>query len=306
MDADDLSAELARSEYESLRHVSFSRHRLEEAERLGEDATFALGLIYLELGIDTIGEQLLELASNRAPEPWRTEAYSRLLDLYRDSERYEQLAVHASREPADLDARIALLEALYELGRFDEIETLMLESRIQIDAIPATDPVAAESALWWAIARVELERPDWPDAIRALYRDYPASQPHSRVWVYLINRDELLDAFGVDEIDLFRAKQLQSEGRSAEAAAILFGLASAPNDLLRSPWGLLDIYTAGVRSGRLSAAAEALRAAAADDAPPDLHRRALEYAGRLYRRSGAWGAAMPLLEREPGARGERG
>ncbi len=298
MNADDLSVELARSEYESLRHVSFSRHRLEEAERLGEDATFALGLIYLKLGIDTVGEQLLELASNRAPEPWRTEAYSRLLDLYRDSERFEQLAVHASREPADLDARLALLEALYELGRFDEVESLMLESSVQIDAIPATDALAAETALWWAIARVELDRPDWPDAIRALYRDYPASQPHSRVWVYLINRSELLGAFPAAELDVFRAKQLLAEGRSAEAAelfSVLAGDSPQIDEYLAVPWGLLDLYRSGVGSGRAGAAAEALRAVARRG-EADVAARALEYAGRVYRLAGAHAASISLLD----------
>ncbi|MFW6293624.1 MAG: flagellar assembly lytic transglycosylase [Spirochaetota bacterium] len=297
MDPDDLSSELARSDYQSLRHVSFSRHRLEEAERLGEDATYALGLVYLELGIDDIGEQLLELAADRAPEPWRAEAYSHLLDRYREAERYEELAAHASREPDNLDARLALLEALYELDRYDEVEALMLESGVRIDGISAADPVAAEIALWWAIARVELDRPDWSDAIRALYRDHPASHPHSRVWVYLINRSELLDEFSATEIDVFRAKQLLAEGRAADAADIFSELAAEPAqaDYLAGPWGLLDLYRSGVGSGRSSAAAEALRAIAGRS-ESDVAARALEYAGRIYRLAGAHAAAVSLLD----------
>jgi soluble lytic murein transglycosylase-like protein len=296
-DAGELADLLARGEREPLRHIDFSRHRIREIDRLGEDAAYALGLIYVELGIHDVAEELLRHALATAPRPWSEEAFLALRDLLVDQDRYAELETVA-REVSGLDARVALARALYGQDRYEELAD-ELESLHPLvgERLPPTSATAQEAALWYAITLIELERPGWADAIRALYRDYPAAAVHSRVWVYLINRDELLDAFSADEIDLFRAKQLQSEGRTEEAAAILFGLASAPNDLLRSPWGLLDIYTAGVRSGRLSAAVEALLAAAADDAPPDLHRRALEYAGRLYRRSGAWGAAMPLLER---------
>ncbi len=296
-DAGELADLLARGEREALRHVDFSRHRIREIDRLGEDAAYALGLIYVELGMHDVAEELLRYALATAPRPWSDEAFLALSDLLVDQDRYAELETVA-REVSGLDARVALARALYGQERYEELAD-ELESLYPLvgESLPPTSTTAQEVALWHAITLIELERPGWADAIRALYRDYPSAAVHSRVWVYLINRDELLDAFSVGEIDLFRAKQLQSEGRSEEAAAILFGLASAPNGLLRSPWGLLDIYTAGVGSGRPSAAAEALLAAAADDAPPDLRRRALEYAGRLYRRSGAFGAAIPLLER---------
>lgn len=295
-DVDELADLLARGDREHLRHVDFSRHRVGEVDRLGEDAAYALGLMYVELGIHDVAEDLLRHAIAKTSQPWSDEAFDALVDLLVDQERYAELEALA-REANGLDARVALALALYEQERYEELAAQLESLRPRIeDAYPPGSAPAQEAALWHAITLTELERPGWADAIRALYRDYPSAAIHSRVWVYLINRDELLDAFTVDEIDFFRAKQLQSEGRSDEAATILFGLASTPNDLLRSPWGLLDIYGAGVRSGRLSAAAEAILAAAAGP-PSELDRRALEYAGRLYRLAGAHGAAIPLLER---------
>mgnify|MGYP006291797669 CR=1 FL=1 len=305
-DAEELADLLARGERELLSHIDFSRHRVREVDRLGEDAPYALGLIYADLGIHDVAEELLRHAVETGAEPWRDEAFSTLTELLVDQERFADLETLA-RESSGLEARLSLSLALYEQQRFGELADELVALRPLVeDAYPPTAPAAQEAALWHAITLVELDRSGWADAIRALYRDYPSGAVHSRVWVYLINRDGLLESFSADEIDFFRAKQLQSEGRSGEAATILFGLASAPNDLLRSPWGMLEIYNAGVRSGRLSAAAEAMLAVTrtttdgetpGDGAGSDLRLRGLEYAGRLYRLAGAYGAAVPLLER---------
>lgn len=305
-DAEELADLLARGERELLSHIDFSRHRVRDVDRLGEDAPYALGLIYADLGIHDVAEELLRHAVETGADPWRDVAFRALTDLLVDQERFADLETLA-RESSGLETRLSLSLALYEQQRFGELADELVALRPLVeDAYPPTAAAAQEAALWNAITLVELDRSGWADAIRALYRDYPAAAVHSRVWVYLINRDGLLESFSADEIDFFRAKQLQSEGRSGEAAAILFGLASAPNELLRSPWGMLEIYNAGVRSGRLSAAAEAMLAVtrtAADDKTPgdgagsDLRLRGLEYAGRLYRLAGAYGAAVPLLER---------
>ncbi len=305
-DAEELADLLARGERELLSHIDFSRHRVREVDRLGEDAPYALGLIYADLGIHDVAEELLRHAVETGSKPWRDEAFRALTELLIERKRFAELETLA-RQSSGLDARLALALALYEQQRFAELADELVALRPLVDdAYSPAAAVAQEAALWHAITLVELDRSGWADAIRALYRDYPSAAVHSRVWVYLINRDGLLESFSTDEIDFFRAKQLQSEGRSGEAAAILFGLASAPNGLLRSPWGMLEIYNAGVRSGRLSAAADAMLAVAgtiaddespADGADSDLRLRGLEYAGRLYRLAGAYGAAMPLLER---------
>lgn len=300
-DDEQLADMLARGEHEPLRHVDFSRHRIREADRLGEDAAYALGLIYADLGIYDVAEDLLRHAVETAPRPWSERAFAELTGLLIDAERYADLeAVVADAD--GVDARLAFALALYEQGRFAELADELVSLRpLVAQTYPPASRFAQETALWHAVTLIELDRPGWADAIRALYRDYPSAAVHSRVWVYLINRDGLLEPFARDELDFFRAKQLQSEGRSEEAAELLFGLAAEPGELLRSPWGLLEVYRVGVRSGRLSAAADAMLSivgSPADDGVSSrLERRGLEYAGRLYRLAGAYGAAIPLLER---------
>ncbi|MFW5688199.1 MAG: flagellar assembly lytic transglycosylase [Spirochaetota bacterium] len=305
MDAQELSGQLARSDYSALRHVSFGTHSVRDAERLGDDASFALGVIYSELGMNDAAEDLLSLAFERAPEPWRGAAFDRLVNLYRDSDRYadlESLVLSESGVRADL----ALVEALYEQEKYPEVEARLVEKLPGLrDELSPVDARLQEAALWWAVSRIEQDRPDWPDHVRALYRDYPSAHVHSRLWVYLINRSELLEPFAPGEVSFFRAKQLRSEGRTGEAATELFTLArdvpaSAAGDLLLSPWGILEVYGAGAGSGRMTEAASALvglaRAAEAGDRT-DLARRAYEYAGRLHRLRGAYAEAVRLLER---------
>jgi soluble lytic murein transglycosylase len=306
MDAEQLATQLERSEFASLRHVSFQRHRLEEIERLGPDASYAAGLIYLELGIEDIGERLLRLAYERAPRPWGEEAFVELATLLREQERYGelgQLAESAIDRGMTLDSaagfhsELALLESMYEQDRFGDLEARLLRVLPAIQrAFAPADPRVQEATLWWVVGRIELDRPDWPEAVRALYRAFPASSVHSRLWVYLINRTGLLEPFSERETAFFRAKQLQSEGEADEATTILIELADLNDELVISQWGMLELYRAAARSGRQRPAAEALRRVA-DVAEPVVARRAYEYAGRLYRLVGAYTAAEQLLQR---------
>ncbi len=311
MDADELSEELRHSNYNSLREISFSRHRIEEAERLGDDATFALGLIFLDLGHDEAGEQLLRRAVLRAPQPWQSEAFARLSAILSRDERYDELEALArsvGELPGSLDVELRLLEALYRLGRFDEVLSTLEEVRPRLRASLAPgDPRHAEAALWRAVSLVETGSPHWPGAVRELYLDHPAAHAHSRVWVYLIHRQELMSEFTREEVSYFRAKQLLSEGRSAQAAEILSGAMSealsgagspgesSPGPLLTER-GIIDLYLAGLASRRYRVTAEALRRAA-PFLETDLVSRAYEYAGRLSRLGGAHSAAVSLFER---------
>lgn len=311
MDADELSEELRHTNYEALREINFSRHRIEEAERLGDDASFALGLIFLDLGDDEAGEQLLHHAVRRAPQPWQSEAFNRLAAILSREARYDELEALArsvSESPESVDVEFRLLEALYRLERFDEVLSTLEEVGPRLNASMAPgDPRRAEAALWRAISLIETGSPGWPDAVRELYLGHPAAHAHSRVWVYLIHRQELMSQFTREEVSFFRAKQLLSEGRAAGAAEILtealtealstsVSRADAPAGPLLTERGIVDLYVAGLGSRRYRVTAEALRAAA-PYLDARLVGRAYEYAGRLYSLSGAHAAAVSLFER---------
>ena len=302
MDGPALLSRLGRSEYDVLRDLGADGHRLEEAVLLGQDATFALGLIYLELGMDELAERLLHLTALTAAEPWRDEAFRRLSARLRRDDRYEELEELAlvTRElsPEGIEPELALLEARYRQERYAEVVATIEATRPRLAAaIPPTDPRAAEIDLWWAISLAETGNPHWAEALRALYRDHPAGPAHARVWGYLSSRPDLLAAFGREETQFFRAKQLLADWRSLDAARILISLisgSSGPSELVMLPATITDLYHAGARSRHYSMTAGAMGGLAAhlDD---DLAAAAYAYAGRLYRLAGAHSTAIPLL-----------
>lgn len=295
-DADELARMLAEGDHDAMRHVDFSRHRLSEIVRLGNDAPYALGLIYRDLGDLEVAEGLLRLALHEAPEPWRELAFDELATLLHDEGRYADLE-RLARGESRLAARIALAEALYEQERYDDLLGELVSLGPQIEAAyPGNDQRSLEAALWRAVALEELDHPDAADAMIELYRDYPAAPVHSRVWIYLIAEPGRLAPFSQGQTDLFRAKQLQSEGRATEAIALYLDLVGTDPELVGTPWTLLDVYRSGAASGRLSATARALEAFAGG-ATEEIARRATEYAGRLFRLAGGYAEATRLLGR---------
>ena len=297
MDASHTLERLRAGDASFLRHVSFTRHRFEEVSRLGVDASFAVGLHYQDLGLPDIAERLLLLSWETAPEPYRREALLELVRTYSADDRYddlEQLALAArSRYPEDAEALAALVRSLYHLERYVEAAELapLLHDRLRASR-PPTNALRQEAALWRAVIAHRTGSADWPELFRMLFADYPAAEVHSRVWIYLFAREEARSAFGDGDLLLFTAKQLLAEGRAAEASDRFLMMNAADP---WSPYGLLDFFRALSLSGRTGSGGAAL-AVLASSLPPDLARRAYEYAGRLFRGAAAHDEAIRHLE----------
>jgi soluble lytic murein transglycosylase-like protein len=304
MEQEELSARVSRGDYEFLAEVSPDSGSADEILRLGDEAPFHVGLAALNAQ-PALAEELFRLAWDRSDDPWAGEAVVELLGLLSAEERFrelEDLAKEASARYAEdpdspylVTSRRFLAEAFYQ--QRDDAGVLSI-----VTALPGD----AEVALWYAVSSSRTGRPGWPERYRELYRDYAADEAHSRVWVYLTANPLLASRFGTEELAFFRAKQLHAEGRIVEAVELYGQLAASLAepaldplppwaDLLLSPYGLLDYYRAASVSGRQSSSAQRL-VALAKVAEPDMARRALEYAGRLYRTAGAYSAAIPPLE----------
>ncbi len=299
IDRDEMESRLALGDYEFLYHVDPRSVDLGELRYLGDDAPHQLGAIYESLELWSFAERLYRFSWESGSEPWARESLLALLEMLSSLQEYAEIEplARAGGERYGNDETIMryLLESLYW-------------RRADADVVELSRDLTkrdAENALWVAVSAGRLRAPDWPDRYRELYRDYPAGEAHSRVWVYLRANPDTAARFAPDELEFFRAKQLQSEGRLAEALENYSALASllveAPTDdapagaaLLLSPYGLLDFYRAGSTSGRQSATAAHL-IALAERSDPEIERRAREYAGRLYRTAGAFTAAAGQL-----------
>ena len=297
IEIDELRERLARSDYEVLRNIPFSRYELADASRLGPEAFYALGLVYLSIGLDGTGEELLTLAVERSPEPWRESAARELSELLFETERPDQvieLFSTTSAEDLALTNVLRLARALYETRDLPTLAGLLDARAAELDAFTDAEAEAQEVALWRTVTAIETDSPGWEQTVMDLFMDFPASAIHSRLWVYLINNDDLLATFAPSAIDFMRFKQLQSEGKSEEAFAIAAGL----DDLavLSNRWGIRDLYLAAAGSVRYTLGARLLEDIAVE-VPDELLRLVLEYIGRLYRLAGAYPSAIAALDR---------
>ena len=301
MDRDRLAVRLELGDYEFLRHIDPQSLEPREVLRLGEDAAHQVGVILLDLNLPRFAERLFRLSWEEGVEPWAYESLLALLQLLDSQERFPEIEslARAGRDRYGEDQALLrhLLGALYRQERDAGLLDL-------IDDLHERD---AEWALWRAVSASRVGETGWTERYRELYRDYPATAAHSRVWVYLLANPGIAASFTPEELAFFSARHLLQERRHLESMEAFLALADQllrePPDalpgwsgLLLSPSGLLDFYRAGSVSGRQSVTAGALEKLAALAVPP-LQSLALEYAGRLYRTAGAYAAAIPLLER---------
>ena len=301
LDPAELSDRLARGDRSLLLEIDFDDHRISDARRLGDDASFALGAVYSELGRSGVAEELWQIGWDDAIAPWDIFCLDELANVYRHDERYDDLE-HLARDavdryPGNTDALAALTLALYKQNRFQETYDVASALRELLGTPLPADALHQETALWLAVSASSIDAPDWPDLYRSLYRDYPASAVHSRVWLFLLHNTELLERFTGGEQLYFRAKQLLADGAPADAFGLMTTIAgdSSADGLLLSPYGLLDFYRAAAASGQYTVGAEHFAAiASADD--PEIARRAWEYSGRLYRLRGAYAAAIRAFD----------
>ncbi|MBU8914344.1 MAG: hypothetical protein KOO61_10005, partial [Spirochaetales bacterium] len=310
MDRDELSLRLRTGDYEFLKSVDFSVSdrtgvNLREARRLGDDAFHMLGLIYKDLDLPLSAERLFRLSWDADTEPWRRESLLELLRVLEVSERYPELEVlaGAGRDRYGDEPEILrhLISSLYRQDKDAEVIAFSTILDELISGSDSADVPGSEFAFWLAVSSSRLRLPGWEDRYRALFVDHQADQTHSRVWDHLQANPGIASRFSLVELLFFEAKRLLAEGQTVEATDRFFQVADASRELLLSPSGLLDFYLAGSISGRQSATAARMIAiadeAATDVAKVDGARRALEYAGRLYRTAGNYRSAIEQLQR---------
>lgn len=298
METDALLARLARSEYESLRHVEFARHDLDEVFALGPDAAYALGHVYSSLGIVDVAAALHHLSAREAPSPWN-ERSGRILaaNLIESDRPADALALLDEQFPSQAATATEILRAR-AIFLTEGYERLLAHLSVLGDELDELDPAGAavRSTLFWrAIAGMELGREVGFEDARRLARDTPAGREHIRILEYLSGSVDAARQLSEAEMMLFDAKALQAEGRAVDAAAVFRDLALTSPVTLATPWGLLEFYRAGARSGRLSVTAASF-VAIAPALPQQMARRVYEYAGRLYRLAGVQSSAIAQFD----------
>ncbi len=197
METELLKERLRNGNYEMLQHLDFDELEESHARRLGPGALFYLSEVYAALELPESRRRFLQASLRFDDDPWRREAAARLLDEYRDAGlavEQADLATELRNDYPDWEPLVLYqLEALYDLGRFDDVrdEIQALDDR-SIEATPAFPLPQQDLLLWEGVARYETTKEGFEDRFVELFREHRASEHHLRVYRYLVFRD-LLD-----------------------------------------------------------------------------------------------------------------
>lgn len=281
---------------------------------LGTGDAYYLSYLLSREGLEDAGKAALMYEAHHGEEPYRFQAVRRLSGLLRQDSDWSSLRellqdFHVAY-PRDSVLYLDYGEALYRLERDLELRDYIDTSKSRAPAL-FEDPrsaLAAETALWEAVTALRAGNSEAPARVRRLFLHFPAGAVHTRVYLYLIARPQLLTEFSSDEVSLFAAKFHQVERRPEQAwqsyaqalgamreQRAISGRDAGPSDLLSlNPTIISDIGATLAAAGRFTNGASYLAELAAE--LNDTERSAAyAWRGRLLRASGNTPAAVDSL-----------
>ncbi len=292
MPVEEIRQRLAAADYAFLAGVDLEEHEPAEAFAIGAEAPFYLAFAFDAVGRPDAALAMLDLAAERSPEPWRSEAAAALARRLIERGDHERAAAAARRAAAGAAkgselatrARRALVEALYWQKKDREV----------LQALPGLEG-DSETGLFRAVSSWRLGA----DGATALFVDLfvrePASDVHRRAYQFLASDPAWLARFTQGERDLMDAKASLVQGDWAAGIAKMEPVVAAlePERIAGSAlvFDLGNAYVAGGKAARGGEFLERLSRRLAGQARVDC----LETAGRLYRRAKDYAHALAAL-----------
>jgi soluble lytic murein transglycosylase-like protein len=293
MPAAEIRQRMAVGDHAFLASIDLDEHEPAEALAVGPEAPFYLAFAFDAVERPDAALAMLELAAERSPEPWRSEAAAELAERLVDRREYERAETVARRaetgaaKRSDLAARArrALVESLYWQKRDREV----------LQALPGVDR-DAETDLFRAVSSWRLGAEGATGLFVDLFLREKASAVHSRAYAFLAADPAWPARFTQGEQDLMAAKFSLVQGEWAagiakmEAVLAVLGPAEVAESALVFDIG--NAYLAGGKTARGGLFLDQLSPRLSGQARIDC----LETAGRLYRRAKDSVRALAALE----------
>jgi len=291
---------LQAQETEFLRDLE--TENIADANKLGAGAPYYLSLIFSDLGRQQTADRLLVLQLQRRESPWWKEAGLLLLQRHLHDRTYDkaeflarELLLSAGGMTARTDKEFrysvqrSLVEALYWQAEDEEVLQRLADLRtLEVDWDDELD-------LFHAVSACRLDINGWQERFEELFFQRRTSSLHSRALSFL-EQEQRLDAFSPAAASFFRAKDLLYRGQSWEALVLLeAALAELALEKLDTALLIAELGAAYFSASAHEQGAAYLRDLSAR-LPPAGRLEALEMAGRLYRKVGAYNAALALFD----------
>ncbi|MCX7029744.1 MAG: hypothetical protein NTU62_06440, partial [Spirochaetes bacterium] len=288
----EIRQRLAAADYAFLAGFDLEKHEPAEALAVGPEAPFYLAFAFDAVERPDAALAMLDLAAERSPQPWRSEASAELAERLVERREYERAESAARRAETGAAkgsalaarARRALVEALYWQKRDREV----------LQALPGLDR-DAETDLFRAVSSWRLGVDGATGLFVDLFLREEASTVHSRAYTFLSSDPAWLGRFTKAEQDLMAAKQSLVQGDwtagIAKMEAVLTALEPARVAESALVFDMGNAYVAGGKTARGGEFLEGLSRRLAGQARIDC----LETAGRLYRRAKSTARALAAL-----------
>ncbi len=299
MKREELSARLQRGDLSFLRDIRPQDVKLEEIMRFAPGAAYYAAHMLSGPETEAYVGRLLFLEWQRGAPPWKYQAGAELAADYLKEKRYAEAEEIVSSLLKDGERAFnaeelnkIYLETLYWQERDKE-----LLRKLNGPAKAGPDAADPKLFLFKAVASCRLGLEGWEDGFRELFYKVPACELHGRAYLYLLFRKDTPAGFTEQELDIFKAKSLMSEGRYKEAKPLLkqavAGLAGQGpdgllNTVLTADYGLISLKTGGA-----SADAELIESIARRQ-QPGRRLESLELAAKIYAAAYEYGKAWQV------------
>lgn len=287
-----LAQRLSSGDYEFLLHIDYDAVRIADVQGLGPHAAYYLSRVFASLGLQDIARELAEHELTHGESIWARRAGEWLVSEHLAAGRFEQAHQVARllvrRFPEAPFVTRLYADSLYRLERFDTLLSVIGERYSTDGEADDYQDLSApdEVMIWWIVARIRLDVPNWEDDLVRFFMERESSEAHARLDLYVSYRPEVASEIEVRHRKLMLAKRLLAEG---DFTAAYEGLREhLYGDSVPTVAVARDVSRAALGSGNLVDGAQLLTDVATRIGIGPLREALLFEAGRLYRWAGVY------------------
>ena len=294
---DDVRLRTANGDYSFVWNIDFAEWNAADALALGGRDCYYLSFAFEDLALEEQSLQIRRAHWNARMQGedrrWQERVGIELVRQLIAGEEYQSaLAVvdgFVRRFPDSVHSDQITkyrIESLYRLERDAEVLALLSEGHVTDDA---------ERMLYRAVSSCRRDVPDWEEFFIRLFFEYPVSSVHARAHRFLHLESSRLARFGVSEARAIVGKNLLFVGSSAEAIPLLEEvLLGGEFSHIENTALIGDIGAAYLSAGSYARGGRFLEEITSS-LPRSWRVDALEMAGRIYRKGGAYADAVRTL-----------
>jgi len=295
----EFRSKIEKGDFSFLREINFSQVKLDDIMQLAPGAAYYVSHMLPDRE-QVVARRLLALEWRRGASPWKFQAGEELAAAYLSEKQYAKayeitstLLNENSTVFNNEQLKKLQISALYRQEQDEKLlDTLnRYYEQSMGNNLEENDP---ELLLFKAVASCRLDKDGWEGLFRELFYRIPANELHGRAYLYLLYNKDKLGNFSDQDLGVFKAKSLMSEGKYKEAYPIIKAAVTRTDPVNLGNNVLLEDFAFICLGARGSSTDAGLVVSLAKQAEHSVRLSALEYAAKVYARHRAYKAAVSV------------